>query len=258
MFMTPGLALGPRVPATSAPNPLLPSLRLHTGETSGTAEATTSATAFASRRRYIAPVLLSALVPGAGEIASGHWLRGVPLVVGDVVTWMAFSSYQQDGRDWRGRYERFADANWSYAFWQQNLRQHFNDPAQPPVWWDTTQAYNCNCPYIPKEKDRQHYYENIGKYHYYWMGWDDWQFNPDSPYDSDSRGLRRHYDDMRIESNHNFDLSTDMLFVAMGTRLLSVVQTIFLVRRDTEHERLSLQAVPLRGPGVELTMTFKY
>ena len=28
--------------------------------------------------RYVLPVALSAVVPGMGEIVTGHWLRGLP------------------------------------------------------------------------------------------------------------------------------------------------------------------------------------
>jgi hypothetical protein len=63
-------------------------------------------------RRYVLPVLLSAVVPGAGEIATGHFWRGLPLVAADVATWLVHANYEQKGRDWRDKYEAFADAHW--------------------------------------------------------------------------------------------------------------------------------------------------
>src|SRR2546425_6384164 len=77
------------------PNPLGPALRLEPalleGPGSGAAPGTASGNLTGSHRRYVLPVVLSALVPGAGEISTGHWLRGLPLVAADVATWLGYS-----------------------------------------------------------------------------------------------------------------------------------------------------------------------
>jgi hypothetical protein len=198
---------------------------------------------------------LSAVVPGAGEIASGHVWRGLPLLAADVATWLVHANYEKQGRDGRDKYEAFADAHWSDEAWQQVLHDHYNDPNYPTYdWYDSTAAYNCSCPYIPVEQDRQHYYENIGKYLYYYGGWEDWEWRDHAT--SDSKSLRREYGDLRIESNHNFDRGTQMLYVAMATRLLSVVQVTWLLRGDLQ-QTPRLEVRPLRSAsraaGLELT-----
>lgn len=249
-------------------NPLLPGLRLQQPGAMGASVGPEPST----RKRYVLPVLLSAAVPGAGEIATGHWLRGLPLVAADVATWLGYAHFQQEGRDWRTSYERFGDKYWHYTGdangngqfdageikgWQENLREYYDGQnGEAYDWYDPGAAYNCTCPFIPKEEDRQHYYENIGKYRYYWMGWEDWLPSEDFR-NSDSQGLRRQYDDMRIRSNNNFDRSTQMIVVGMATRLASVVQTVFLVRGDL---RRDLQVRPLRlsGRGGGLELTYKY
>lgn len=246
------------LPAEDAPSTsLVPSLRLDRGA-GGTSAPT--APPGGNIRRYVMPVVLSAAVPGAGEIATGHWLRGLPLLAADVATWIGKAHFESEGRDWRDRYEAFADAHWSYARWQDSLSVHF-DSSQPEPglrWWNPEAPYNCNCPYVPKEEDRQHYYENIGKYRYYWPGWEDWSYNTTSPRDSDSASMRRQYGDMRIESNDNFDDANALVVVAMANRLLSVVQTVFLVRGDLRHERLTVSPMKMSGMGAGMAMRLRY
>jgi hypothetical protein len=209
-------------------------------------------------RRYVVPVLMSALVPGAGEIATGHFWRGLPLVALDVATWLVHADYEKKGRDARDAYEAFADTHWHYDAWQQVLHDYYNDPSYPQYdWYDSTAAYNCTCPYIPVDQDRQHYYENIGKYLYYYGGWEDWEWRDQAT--SDSRALRSQYGAMRIESNDNFDHGTQMLYVAMATRLISVVQVSWLMRGDLQRTaRLEVRPLQSAWRAAGLELTYRY
>jgi hypothetical protein len=210
-----------------------------------------------SHRAYVLPVVLSALVPGTGEMVSGHFWRGLPLLAIDVATWAGYFHYQNEGKDWRTQYESFADQHWHYDLWQEHLANYYNEPGSPYDFYDPTLPYNCTCPYIPKEDDRQHYYENIGKYLFYWPGWEDWEYSGD-PATSDSRALRDEYNGMRIESNDNFDRATDLVVVAMATRLISVIQTVFLVRGDQKQAQLDVQPVATPGHGGGLRLRYRY
>jgi hypothetical protein len=261
-------------PAAAAPHFDLGWASLQSQESAG--DGGTSA-GFASRKRYIAPVLLSAAIPGAGEIATGHWWRGLPLLAADVATWFGHAHYKEEGRAWRDRYQAFADAHWhlsgdtngngvidagsEISGWQENLEQYY-DAGQPDPdlrWWDPAAPYECTCPFIPRDEDPQHYYENIGKYRYYWMGWEDWSYNPDDPRNSDSAAYRAQYNGMRIESNDNFDRARALVAVAMANRALSVAQSIFLVRRDGRgRESMSLRPMKVRGMGAGLELRWKY
>jgi len=242
-------------------------------------DAAAGAGSMSQRRRYVVPVLLSALVPGAGEIAAGHPWRGLPFVAADAATWIGYAHYRSEGRDWRRQYEDFANAHWNYDRfddpngngepdtgeiwgWRQNLERYYG-PSQPnPAlrWYDPTAPYGCNCPFIPREDDPQHYYENIGKYRYYWMGWDDWEYAGDAnAVNSDSRSHRREYGLMRIESNENFDNATRLIVVGMATRLASVVQTVFLVRGNLNAEQqfsVRPAMLPGRAAGIELSLKY--
>jgi hypothetical protein len=269
----------------AAVNLLLPAPRLDVASAVGTATPEPPPTAAASggrtgamRRRYLVPVLLSAALPGLGEIATGHWWRGLPFVAGDIATWIARAYYLEQGRAWRTKYEVFADQHWNYTLledpdadgdrdpgevwgWQESLRRYYDGQSGPNLdWWDPSDpADSCTCAFVFRDEDRQHYYENIGKYRYYWMGWDDWEYNALDPTNSDSRGHRYEYTRMRIESNDNFDNATSMIVVAMATRFASVVQTVLLVRGDGRRAGgWSLGTAKLSGRGAGLELRYRY
>ncbi len=234
---------------------LVPSLRF------GLAQSTTStAPPSTTRSRYALPMVLSALVPGAGEIASGHLWHGLPLVAIDVATWLGYAHAQSEGNEWLDRYEAFADLHWDEARWQTNLEFAASDSAGPNGWssyWDPTAPHNCDCspPYIPREEDEREYYENLGKYNHFFPGWEDWslQYDPESP-----AALRRQYVDMRIQSNDNYENAHTLLGIAAATRILSVIQSFWLVRRDGREEGLSMQPMTFKGLGTGLRLKWSF
>ena len=233
---------------------LVPSLRF------GLAQSTTSAPTQTTRSRYALPMVLSAIVPGAGEIASGHLWHGLPLVAIDVATWLGYAHAQSEGNEWQDTYEAFADLHWNEARWTANLEFAASDSAGPNGWssyWDPASPHNCDCspPYIPREEDEREYYENLGKYNHFFPGWEDWnlEYDPESP-----AALRRQYVDMRIQSNDNYENAHTLLGIAAATRILSVIQSFWLVRRDGREEGLSMQPMTFKGLGTGLRLKWSF
>jgi len=64
--------------------------------------------------------------------------------------------------------------------------------------------------------------------------------------------------DMRIESNDNYDHAHALLGVAAATRILSVIQSFWLVRRDSQREGLQLQPKTYGGFGSGLRLTWSF
>jgi len=243
---TDALLRGGAVHATAPQTSLLPRLRidpLAQPATPGVTPASRSAT------RYALPMLLSAVVPGAGEISMGHWWRGLPLVAADVATWVGYAHYNGEGNDLRDQYQLFADQNWNEDRWQDSLTV--------TRFWDTSAPWNCNCspPYIPPDEDLREYYENLGKYEQFFPGWEDWNRNYDP---EDPQSLRRIYSDMRIESNNRLDSANRLIGVAALTRVVSVIQSFWLVRRESRSDGLRLEPVMLGrlGSGMRLVTNF--
>jgi hypothetical protein len=231
--------------APQPPSSLIPSLRLDaTAQPQAPLEG--PGTPASSKSRYAVPMLLSAIVPGAGEISMGRWWNGLPLVAADVATWLGYAHYRSEGNSRIDDYEAFADEHWSEVRWQENLPlaedgRHYDE--NDPPW-------HCDCspPYIPRDEDLREYYENLGKYSQFFPGWDDWHTEYD-PEDPTSR--RRIYADMRIEANSSFDNADRLLGVAALTRVVSIVQSFWLVRRESRSQDsgLMIEPVTFRGLG---------
>jgi hypothetical protein len=239
---------------------LQPSLRLAPFDAVAAPDDPAASAPTTARRRYLLPALASAVLPGAGEIATGHIWNGLPLLAAEVAIWMGYVHYNDEGKQLRSQYEVFADAHWSYARWQDSLRVHYNTDDPPPQWYNEEYPYHCDCspPYIPKDVDPQEYYENAGKYRHFWPGWEDWVYNPADPVNSDSQALRAEYISMRNRSNDNFDSAGTMLGMAVLTRAVSVAQTLWLVRRDTRNAHLQLQPTYSSRKGAGMKVTWSY
>jgi hypothetical protein len=254
----------PPAPASEMQATVAPSLRLD--RFSDPSEPAVPGTSV-SRRTYLLPALASAILPGAGEIATGHIWNGIPLLAAEVAIWIGYAHYNNEGNQLRSDYEVFADQHWDYNRWQQNLEENFNpDPNQPggadppPFWWNPTDypgGCDCSPPYIPKSEDPQEYYENAGKYRHFWPGWQDWVYNANDPLNSDSVGLRAEYISMRNRSNDAFDNAGTMIGLALVTRAISVAQTLWLVRRDSQ-SAFNVAPTYSRYKGAGMKLTWMY
>jgi hypothetical protein len=198
----------------------------------------------ASGRRKYLPVLLSALVPGAGEVSMGYYKRGIALMAVEAGAWSGYLYKHNQGLDTRDEYEAFADAHWDQGRWIDNhylvypdvgwtleeLEQRGRDTSGSGVW----PGYS---PWVSRESDKQHYYENIGKYDWYVSGWAD--YAPGTTPDDLAPGgvlseLREEYRDMRHESNTQLDAANRFIYLSIAARVFSLVETTMLVNRSPD------------------------
>ncbi len=191
------------------------------------------------------PVLFSLLVPGTGEMYMGYWARGGVLLGLEVAAWAGYIHYHNQGLDGRIEYEQFADTYWDYDRWV------FDHPANESVdpanrtfetldeigrtVWEGWPGYHT---WHSKEEEKQNYYENIGKYDWFISGWQDWD-PAAKPMNTD---LRTQYRQMRISSNDDLDTANKFIYLSIATRVVSLVQTYFLVRRDAKRSAEMSQA----------------
>ncbi len=189
-------------------------------------------------RTYL-PVLFSLLVPGTGEMYMGYWVRGGVLLGLEIAAWTGYTHYHNQGLDGRTAYEQFADDHWDYDRWVYD--HPANESVNPDdrtfetldeigrTTWDGWPGYHT---WHSKEEEKQNYYENIGKYDWFISGWEDWD-SVAKPRDTD---LRTQYRQMRISSNDDLDTANKFIYLSIATRVVSLVQTYFLVRRDINRE----------------------
>jgi hypothetical protein len=201
--------------------------------------------AVVSKRRYL-PIFLSVLVPGAGEMYMGYWKRGVALMAIEAGAWSGYVYKHQQGLDTREEYEDFADAHWDmrkfiddhyliYPSTGATLEQ-LEEQGQATSGSGAWPGYS---PWVSKEEDKQHYYENIGKYDWYVSGWDDYApgTRPEdlNPGEVLSRS-REEYRDLRHESNNQLDAANRFIYLSIATRVFSLVQTTLLVTRSSSDD----------------------
>lgn len=156
-------------------------------------------------------VVLSALVPGSGQVYAGTpWWR--PLLYGaiEVAGWIGYGVWTGEGNSETTRFQEFADRHWDVTRYVEWIRVHYpnwsdddidraaleealanviisTDPALPP--WQRVDFDQLNriedavrngfSHTLPRHGEQQ-YYEEIGKYIQYRSGWDDHPFTGDS------------------------------------------------------------------------------
>lgn len=198
------------------------------------------------RHHKYLPILLSALVPGAGEMYMGYEKRGAVLMLAEATAWIGYAYKNQQGLNTRSDYEHYADVHWDMNRWIQD------HPAVYPNWTpDYTLAdleqegrdsYSGNgawpgyIPWVPRSQDKQHYYENIGKYDWYVSGWDD--YTPGTfPSDLGPGQVfslhRETYRQMRRTSNNQLDSADRFVYLSIVARVYSLVETTLLVNRSS-------------------------
>jgi hypothetical protein len=205
----------------------------------------TSAQASGGGGSKVLPILMSAVLPGAGEAYMGY-KRGWFMMAADLACWYGVYHYNQQGDDKKEEYLAYADAHWSEAKFRDAYTSpssseyldsigldyygdQLGDDGLPPLW-------------VSKEDDTREYYENLGKWDQFVFGWDDFR-RPDDPplgIDYDVTGgvidlqqpwisrNREVYRQMRKDSNDAYDTRDTLLYVNIGLRVFSVFQVAYL------------------------------
>lgn len=186
------------------------------------------------------PVLYSALIPGLGELTMGYEKRGIAFMVVDALAWTGYFKNHSDGMDERAAYEQFADTHWSESRWVSNFP---NICPQPPLSVEDiekcgklTSGQNIwpgYIPYVPRDEDKQHYYENLGKYDWYISGWDDWKGWDTAAQDYHTQtDNRTTYRSMRQKSNDSLDDADAFLWVNFAMRAFSIAQAAIIIHNQ--------------------------
>ena len=206
------------------------------------------------RKGSALPVLASLVLPGAGEAMLGH-KRGYLMMALDIFAWTQVAKKHSDGGELRDKYYAFADEHYSddlllaaYVAGGSSVDGFYRDGIGTD-YFDfgaiSTLADLENLPlYVTVEDDRREYYENLGKWDQFVFGWDDFirpdddaltpaGYVPTGDPKTDFANAwvsenRETYRQMRAESNDAFKSRDRWLYVNIGLRLFSVVQTAWL------------------------------
>lgn len=198
-------------------------------------------------------LLLSAIIPGAGELYAGSKLKAALFFALEVGCWYGAVSYAQRGNDQTDKFEKFADANWTEDIYRDIEFQFANDPnasnsfsadygddATRETW--NSLSWNEKIRYLPgnfthelPDERNQQFYENVGKYlTQFGFGWNDGiGDDPETVYkwDGQSRDAA-HYVDMRYDANTMLDHSSTFFSVIMVNHVVSALDAGFTVRNQ--------------------------
>jgi hypothetical protein len=178
---------------------------------------------------YILPkkvLFFSALIPGTGELYCKSFLRSAIFFGIEATAWTLYATYRKKGMDREDEFQKYADQHWSYDDWNnwfENLT-----PAEKESFSHS----------IPTDKNgnlkkTQQYYEMIGKYNQFLVGWDDADNNltvdniKEPDYDSSNR---QDYMDMRYDANKLLKKATNGAFLAMFNRILSAIDAAWVAK----------------------------
>ena len=177
------------------------------------------------RKKPMVGILLSAVVPGAGEFYAGSWIKGAVFLGAEIALWIGYKSFSDKGQEWEDTFHAFADGHWSETAYRQWMDTH-------PEFKDTTHT-------LPSTKTQQ-YYEMIGKYDQFKAGWDDYEEGG-----AELTANRMHYEDLRHKSNVQFKRASYCAMVVLGNHLLSAFDAAWTIRginrRIETRMRMSLQ-----------------
>jgi len=162
--------------------------------------------------------MMSLAVPGLGEYYLGSRIKAGSFFALDAILWTGYFIYHGKGNDKENEYKRFADT-WYH-------------PEDYLLWWNTIvpdsikEKYSHTMPIDPDGNPiyNHEYYENIGKYHQFQVGWDDIGLNNPPPPLGDSAivsPLRTQYLDLRRKSNDYFTTASTIAMVSIANHIIS-------------------------------------
>jgi len=203
-------------------------------------------------------LLLSAILPGAGQYSLGYNLRAALYLTIEIAAWTGVIYYYNKGQDKDKEFKRYADGHFlDSLYWQVEFAL-----AQSPQWGDRgdssaypgtfeewqQESWNTKIHYLPqhgfthemptreeRSSNRSHeqqYYEMIGKYiRQFGFGWDDrFGDDPGTPY-FDGRSMNsEYYMDIRYDSNTYLDWSSLAIQIAMLNHVASALDASFTAR----------------------------
>ncbi len=153
--------------------------------------------------------IFSAVAPGSGQLYVGA-KRGYVYLGIEAVAWTTSYFFHKSGKQKEEDYMDFADNHWTEPTVGDTV---LVNPDGSVVYYD--QEHKDRIDYF-RANNKQHYYEDIGKYAYYQIGW--------------APGTLGEYLDMRDDSNRLLKNSNYAIMAALVNHVVSAVDALRLAR----------------------------
>lgn len=212
-------------------------------------------TAIPGRKSVGKAVLFSAAIPGTGQFYSGSHLKGIAFLVIEVAALSGYFHFQGRGDDLESRFEADANQLWNEdAYWNWMSQISEISRADMDALRDFERANFSH--FLPENKNQQ-YYENIGKYNQFILGWQDFREGildtstfTFAHYQSGRyagqdlltiSAQRNAYTELRKDANDNFKRATTLATITFFNHVLSALDAGLTTRRINNKVQASLR-----------------
>jgi hypothetical protein len=171
------------------------------------------------KRSVAKAVLMSTIIPGTGQIYNKSFLKSAIFLGIEIGGWVVYGVYTDQGNEKTDVFESYADTHWNadeYWAWMATV-----SPCGDPSNIECLKKYEREnfSHFLPDEKN-QTYYENIGKYNQFNVGWDDTDSGGHDARDSANREV---YVRMRQDANDQYKTATMGVTVVLFNHILSAI-----------------------------------
>ena len=176
-------------------------------------------------------LVFSALIPGAGELYAKSYIKAATFFLVEVGAWTFYGMYTKKGNDKEDEYQAFATEKWDqdkWKSWYESAPQELKDRF--------THAKNM-AELITNQKKTQQYYEMIGKYSEFVVGWEgvprdlEYDFDKIIDYRKNNCEIADGYMKDRAKTNDLFSTARTGTTIAMLNHLLSAIDAAWTAKR---------------------------
>lgn len=199
-----------------------------------------------AKKKPLVAAALSLLLPGAGEFYSESYIKSAVFLAAEAAAITVGLVYDKKGNDQTTFFQNYADQHWSaarYAKWVSNPANTKNinaavDPTKYNVFYtsgkvnwselnrlesDLGSYFSHRLPYYGE----QQYFELIGKYPQFNVGWDDFgDENTPFEYKADRSNLTnnfKYYSVERGKANDFYNIASKAVIVVVANHLISAI-----------------------------------
>jgi hypothetical protein len=220
-------------------------------------------------------VVLSALLPGAGEFYGENYLKAGIFFGVEVLAWSYFIYFTKKGDNKESDYQAYADKYWdvrTYARWLKNegfTEQGGINPDEPDLEILRSQIMVCeqaNFSHTLPEYHSQQFYELIGKYQNFQAGWTNLEHVPTKAqgpywYETYHDPVFTNYANDRQKANDFYDYAKVGPITAILNHILSAADAAWTI--STYNNKIKMETgfrmTPIRSfytNNVEMIPTF--
>ena len=202
------------------------------------------------RKSPLKAFLLSAVVPGVGQLYNGSRIKPIIFLGAEITSWMMHFKYKGDGDDATTAYQDYNLEHWSRETYQQYLLAAYLESDDDSLTGQPGITHH-----LPGTNTQQ-FYEMTGKYDQFAWGWDDATRGGLEmiPYLTDSLGgdggllritsastapisaHRLTYEGMRKHANDLYNTADTWLYVTIANHLISSFEAFISAKKHNRNE----------------------